>query len=186
MGFGIVEAQGQTLDVACRAFHFELKQIGPAAPHLSDHGSAVIIGPCRGTREGMLEARDMSSPSTDFKVKIMLPIVFRRGLPAWARYNRLLLRGCLKRLQCENQAAQEERCFKLSLQLPHGILPSLLRMFVVDHERAGFGPAEIKPLAGSRARRAKARRLAVARLLTSGVCVPGARDQYCSLSSAQW
>src|SRR5258708_36761038 len=51
VGLGIVQTEGQTLDVAgSRAIGFELLQLSPAIPNLSGDGSAVKFDPGSGAR----------------------------------------------------------------------------------------------------------------------------------------
>ena len=70
----IVQAQVQTFDVPCGTVGFEFHQIRATVPKFADDGRPVILDPAIGTGEWMLQAAQMSLPSTDLEVEIVLAV----------------------------------------------------------------------------------------------------------------
>jgi hypothetical protein len=85
MSFGIVETKGQTFDVTGRAICLELLKISATAPDLSNDRGAFVLDPCGRASQRVKATRQMSFPSTNGEIIIMLPIGLGEGLSGWLR-----------------------------------------------------------------------------------------------------
>jgi hypothetical protein len=88
-GSSIVETQTYSFDAPCWAIDDELQQICLAIPDTSNNGSSFVLNPCGRTGQGALEAPQVSAPSTNLKVEVVLSVSPLHGLtiifPGWGR-----------------------------------------------------------------------------------------------------
>src|SRR4029077_2274314 len=89
------------------AIGLEFHQIGAAIPNLADDRSTLIFDPGSRASQRMHQAPEVSLPSTNFRVEIVLPIPFG-VLKAVFRWLRTLLFESAKGLQDANQAAHQD------------------------------------------------------------------------------
>jgi hypothetical protein len=112
MGFGVVQTQAQSFNVARWAIDHQLYQIGAAIQDLPDDGSPIVLDPSGRARQGTLEAPQVSFPGANLEVKVVLPIsIFASFLKVCRRLAQLRLCKPLKGLQGEAQAAEQKASF---------------------------------------------------------------------------
>jgi hypothetical protein len=108
VGFGIVQAQVQTLEVACWAIGHELHQIAAAIPNFANDAGAIIFDPGRRPTQWVHQTPEVSFPSTYLEVEIVLPIP-RRGsvLKDCPRYIWIVPSESLSRQPEDKEAARQ-------------------------------------------------------------------------------
>jgi hypothetical protein len=115
VGFGIVQAQVQTLEVTCWAIRHELHQIAAAIPNFADHAGAIIFDPGRRPSQRMHQTPEVSFPSTHFEVEIVLPVPLRGSvLKVCAGYIWILPSESLSRHPEDKEAAHQGASSKTS------------------------------------------------------------------------
>jgi len=115
MALRIVYAQGQALNMTCRAIGFEFLQISATVPNFSRHRGAVKFDPGFGANQAILEARQMNFPGANLEIEIVLSVPVRFVFPEHRSCRRRravgLRRCCLpeSRVTLEDQA-QDADC----------------------------------------------------------------------------
>src|SRR5579864_6077669 len=70
----VVQEQGHAFEMTARPVRLDLLDLCFAIPDLVDHHGAVQLGPVVGAAERMLQAADMSFPTTEVEIEIVLPV----------------------------------------------------------------------------------------------------------------
>src|SRR5260370_13630142 len=95
------------MEVLGRAIGFEFHQIGATIPKLAYDSRSLILDPIRRTSKRMQQAPEMSLPSANLEVEIVLAVALRRS---WSSLGLvwILLGESLNGLQDEKQTAYRQ------------------------------------------------------------------------------